>query len=326
MSRKTRTTVGVVEKLIEQRRLFQDWLDKLASGGMEGMPAHVVEKVRNDYRERLGGVMAELSEHRDSLGEALEEAQDRQDGLDRQQQEKKDELAELKLRRHVGEMDEDRFQEQSRELQAAIDQLKKDSAAALRDIERYEEILETIAAGDQREEAKKEPEPEAPKAEPVRAERKSSPDVRAPRDGVDELAFLRSVTTGGDIKPIAPATPTPASAPAAATAAPRPAPAPTPAPTPAPVPAAASAPVPAPAPAPQPVMAAVAAPAKPVEEPEQLNATPHMVHLQPEPASAPPAPAPAAKKEEGLACKECGTVNRPTEWYCEKCGAELAAF
>ena len=26
-----------------------------------------------------------------------------------------------------------------------------------------------------------------------------------------------------------------------------------------------------------------------------------------------------------LKCKECGTMNLPTEWYCEQCGAELAA-
>jgi hypothetical protein len=26
-----------------------------------------------------------------------------------------------------------------------------------------------------------------------------------------------------------------------------------------------------------------------------------------------------------LRCKECGTMNRATEWYCEQCGAELAA-
>jgi hypothetical protein len=26
-----------------------------------------------------------------------------------------------------------------------------------------------------------------------------------------------------------------------------------------------------------------------------------------------------------LKCGECGTLNRPTEWYCERCGAELAA-
>jgi len=27
-----------------------------------------------------------------------------------------------------------------------------------------------------------------------------------------------------------------------------------------------------------------------------------------------------------LKCKECGTMNLPTEWYCEQCGAELAAL
>jgi hypothetical protein len=26
-----------------------------------------------------------------------------------------------------------------------------------------------------------------------------------------------------------------------------------------------------------------------------------------------------------LRCGECGAMNRPLEWYCEKCGAELAA-
>jgi hypothetical protein len=27
-----------------------------------------------------------------------------------------------------------------------------------------------------------------------------------------------------------------------------------------------------------------------------------------------------------LKCGECGTMNYPTEWYCERCGAELAAL
>jgi hypothetical protein len=27
-----------------------------------------------------------------------------------------------------------------------------------------------------------------------------------------------------------------------------------------------------------------------------------------------------------LKCQECGTMNYPTEWYCERCGAELAAL
>jgi hypothetical protein len=48
--------------------------------------------------------------------------------------------------------------------------------------------------------------------------------------------------------------------------------------------------------------------------------------------SPPPSPAAAlggsAKAASGVAktlkCGECGTLNRPTEWYCERCGAELA--
>jgi hypothetical protein len=27
-----------------------------------------------------------------------------------------------------------------------------------------------------------------------------------------------------------------------------------------------------------------------------------------------------------LKCGECGAVNYPTEWYCERCGAELASL
>ncbi|HEY7614480.1 MAG TPA: zinc finger Ran-binding domain-containing protein [Gemmatimonadales bacterium] len=43
------------------------------------------------------------------------------------------------------------------------------------------------------------------------------------------------------------------------------------------------------------------------------------------------APAPAGKAgapgvAKTLKCAECGTLNRPTEWYCERCGAELAGI
>jgi hypothetical protein len=27
-----------------------------------------------------------------------------------------------------------------------------------------------------------------------------------------------------------------------------------------------------------------------------------------------------------LKCRECGTMNNPSEWYCEQCGAELSAI
>jgi hypothetical protein len=47
------------------------------------------------------------------------------------------------------------------------------------------------------------------------------------------------------------------------------------------------------------------------------------------PASANPAPTPVNDEPEPvrtLKCRECGTMNLPTEWYCESCGAELAAL
>jgi uncharacterized OB-fold protein len=38
---------------------------------------------------------------------------------------------------------------------------------------------------------------------------------------------------------------------------------------------------------------------------------------------------PAVEPQEAVArtvrCGECGAMNRPLEWYCEKCGAELTA-
>ena len=33
-----------------------------------------------------------------------------------------------------------------------------------------------------------------------------------------------------------------------------------------------------------------------------------------------------AEQVKTLKCQECGTLNYPTEWYCERCGAELAAL
>jgi uncharacterized OB-fold protein len=33
-----------------------------------------------------------------------------------------------------------------------------------------------------------------------------------------------------------------------------------------------------------------------------------------------------AEVAKTLKCKECGTMNLATEWYCESCGAELAAL
>ncbi len=42
--------------------------------------------------------------------------------------------------------------------------------------------------------------------------------------------------------------------------------------------------------------------------------------------STPSTPTGNSVAQKTLRCTECGTMNLPTEWYCERCGGELAAF
>ena len=54
--------------------------------------------------------------------------------------------------------------------------------------------------------------------------------------------------------------------------------------------------------------------------------------IEPTPASSSPPVSSVPNAASGheplktLRCTECGTMNLPTEWYCERCGGELAAF
>lgn len=66
------------------------------------------------------------------------------------------------------------------------------------------------------------------------------------------------------------------------------------------------------------------------EEPRQTRrpsnpgmAAPTLISAPPQ-ASVPAVGKAAAAVAKTLKCGECGTLNRPTEWYCERCGAELA--
>jgi hypothetical protein len=55
-----------------------------------------------------------------------------------------------------------------------------------------------------------------------------------------------------------------------------------------------------------------------VTDPTPANSSP--------PVSPVPNAVPTNEPLKTLRCTECGTMNLPTEWYCERCGGELAAF
>lgn len=296
MGRKTRTTASIVEQLLEKRRLYEEWLAKLDSGGGQAMPPHVVQRVRNDYRARLSEAMTELTKHHDGIRQALAEVRARQSELERQQAARRDELSELRLRKQVGEIEDYRFKEQNAQVKASVDEVSKELGLALRDIERFEEILELIAEGSAA---------PAPPAPPTPAEVKPEP-VAAQKD-LDELAFLRSVTG-------AEAAPRRESRPVAAPAAPPEPPTAEPVPVPAPLKI-----VREEGPAAPPETGPAAAPAQGARGSKERARELSSRRRSEEPRD------PAARPKE-LICTECGTANLPTEWYCQKCGAELTTF
>ena len=67
-------------------------------------------------------------------------------------------------------------------------------------------------------------------------------------------------------------------------------------------------------------------PTRPVRRPSNPGMPAQTTTATPRPTEgATPAPAKVASGvAKTLKCGECGTLNRPTEWYCERCGAELA--
>jgi hypothetical protein len=67
-------------------------------------------------------------------------------------------------------------------------------------------------------------------------------------------------------------------------------------------------------------------PSRPARRPSNPGMPAQTATAAPRPTeAAPPAPAKVASGvAKTLKCGECGTLNRPTEWYCERCGAELA--
>ena len=70
--------------------------------------------------------------------------------------------------------------------------------------------------------------------------------------------------------------------------------------------------------------------------PKRASGAQYQPYVPMTPSEPPPPPPPSAalptapadddvEDPRPLKCRDCGTMNLPTEWYCEQCGAELAA-
>jgi hypothetical protein len=320
---------STVDSLLADRARFEAWLDQLAAKAGQ-VPPHVAARVKADYEVRLNQVLEELHSRADELLAEAATFEARVAELDGELTARRDARAEDELRALVGEYGEGEWEEKRAQHDSGIAAMETDREASAADLARVKELLAQATRPSQAmavidvadipaeptEVTPPEPAvpvaaapaaapstsdaplldglgailapPPAPEAEPPRAPEPPKPAPRRPTP-FDEIAFLKTVVG----RPDAAASPARTSIPSFE-----------------------------PPPLPDGPTAATTIP----------RATP--ARLEPAPKAEDPA-APqrlsgnAANAGEGarsLKCQECGWMNYPTEWYCEKCGGELAAF
>jgi hypothetical protein len=358
------TAVTTVGSLMEERRRYELWLAALNARRAE-TPKHVFSRVHADYTARLEAVMGRLTGQVEGLRGELTTLATRIASLEEQQHRARDERAEAELRAHVGEMTAEEWETASRKADALIADLGRQHALAEDALARTREFLaeaerpatppesappvSPVAAAASTSAASLQPprgttnvpvqsgprttagvprlrplpgREEPPVAKPVsdaaEAELHVPSAKPAPNGGgqFDELAFLSSVVEEGT-PPTQPQSPPP-SAPIAA-------------------PTAAAGVQPVARPAPPPTRNPFAQRAQDKIINNDGAAGPKIESKRIGTIRSPLAASVSGdnpivlrdKSNEAaktLKCGECGAANYPTEWYCERCGAELASL
>jgi hypothetical protein len=320
------SSLSQVDQLLQQRARYEQWLAKLDATGSRA-PEAVRARVRADYEARLDVVVQELRTHVSAIESALDVRREAVAGLDAQRADVEERLAEAEVRYSVGEYADDQWHAVASEAQGVLDELARRLADEQGEIARLGEIHRLVVAPPAPAPPASAPVPRVPATplevpslinEGIFIEGDASPE---PQEASVEPQ-LRLVVDGNGVVPIASAAEAP---PAPAVGAPRFVPR-------TPMPSRPSMPQP-PRPSGAPVdelafLKSVTgdAPRRPMpgRKPGDSGAGPAID------SSAIEVPAEgggkAGTQQKTLKCGECGTLNRPTEWYCERCGAELAAL
>jgi hypothetical protein len=302
--------LSVVSGLMEERRRYETWLTALEARRAT-TPETVFARVHADYSARLDAVIAQLTSHTEGLRGELTSLAARLVSLKERQQQVREERAEAELRAHVGELSATDWEQTAAAGDARIAALTASFAALEEELRRTRELLtdaeRPVTTGSSM--AAVPATPVADTAEgavhvpaataPLASSEPAAP-VRSRTGSFDELAFLSSVvdTPGGAPEPAAPPPPAPSAAPARRDT--------------------------------------YAARAKD-DQIENLDGAAGAALVARTGGERPMAanisgnnpiiikdkPMEGAKS---LKCAECGAMNFPTEWYCERCGAELASL
>lgn len=297
-----------IEGLLAIRQQLTSWLDRLGGAGSRA-PAAVRLKVRQDYEARLTQVVDQLRAHADVVASGLQSLRAQASEFAQLRTDELSIRAEAELRHAVGEYTDDEWQLVELQSAGKIQGLDQELERLTLEIQRLEEVQSLIAP----------PVPDRAMAAAHAQAAEASP----------PLVLVRNQAAPPPPEPAAPAAP---EAPRFVPRGGRPARESGPSRA-IPFPNTGQPSTPAPAPTKAPAPAATAAPG------DELAFLKSMTIDSPPPSARitlnPAAHAVGALDREErssntvaktLKCNECGTLNRPTEWYCERCGAELAAL
>ena len=377
MAKPDTSRIDTLEAIMAEKRKHESYLAKLEDR-RASTPAHVFNRLRDEYLTKLTDLQVRASMEAESLSEGLKADEAAVAEIEAKLALVTEERIEGELRAEVGEYDPADWGKKLATLNESIAKIEKERETKVAAFERTRSLLTEARGAAAPAEvptpaelptpsvaAVPDPVPEV--APPAQAPRVSSPTPRgsagapsAPPPPIRQTPIGQPVpaVSAPVTPPIAPRTSTPS--PAAPVVPPVPAPEPVVAPaasvpappTPAPmsggpsfdelaflnsVVGRASTPVkaddPAPVTAPRPSGASRAMPtpspaAPPVTPPVRSTSTTRPPTEGDETSSGPlgrPTPR-TSQAIKTLKCQECGTLNYPTEWYCERCGGELAAL
>ena len=320
-----------VTALFEERQRFESWLAMLESKRAT-TPAHIFERVHADYAARLARVVEELGSHRAALQDLEHNFMERLASLDVDDAKNRDEALEAELRSTVGELSAEHHEEVRSRTQTALAAVADERSHVAAELTRLRTMLE--ASGGTPASATPAVATNQPAAQPSQQRQAAATQGGAgKRDDWQQLSFDRGAQTPA--RPAAAASATPMADTQPGSAAPRRNSAPDVRPTGGPFddleflktmiePRTSGEGVAVGSGASAPASRAIGSQTPPQQVASTTGASLPTVGRAVEENSLP--------KEGGqdqvktLKCQECGTLNYPTEWYCERCGAELAAL
>jgi hypothetical protein len=309
MSKAKTNTLDALRALIAERQQYEQWISALEAK-REGTPEHVFERVQGDYRSRLDHVVGEIRGHAEELQLSISTLSARLVEVAREEDTRREGLQEAELRAAVGEYEPSQWEQIRSEAEAALEKIAADRVALdsqlgeLRAIQKLSEmgpggVAEEATAAPMPIVSDKPVEAQTPSVEPPPpvVEKETSAAASAPETGAPASAGHRSGTIAAQSRTESETASGSPEKPAEVSPAP-------------------SREVPI-----EPVAAAAGAAAGATSKPRSMKSPTGGVQ-------AVRARSEAARPDsmKTLKCPECGTANYPTEWYCERCGGELATM